>query len=791
MQDAQYSKAIKALTSDGLAIPSSEVISEMLNKHPQAPPPSLPTDPLPSPTKLPVSAIMRGVKSFPCGSAPGPSGLRPSHLREAVGCPSPDRANSVLSSLTRFTNLLAAGQSPSFVLPHLCGASLFAVRKKCGGFRPIAVGEVLRRLTSKCLANAARHSAFSSLTPLQLGVCVKGGCEAIIHAASHLMSSSSINQRWTLLLDFSNAFNCINREAMFAEIRHRIPSLSAWMESCYACQPFLLLGTDSICSCVGVQQGDPLGPLGFALTLHPLIEKIRAEVPGLLLNAWYLDDGTLMGSPEDLATALRIVERDGPSLGLHLNRGKSLLFIPEDADASLSPLPPDIPISRRGFSLLGCPIGPPDFCEEVFQARLAKLKVSLGALRDMGDSQLETTLLRSCLALPKVSYVLRACPPSHICRTSVDFDKAYRVTLESILGGPISDWSWLKASIPSYKGGLGLRSASLHAPAAFLASSSTSKPLVERILGHPPGPSPHTSPAVSALATAAAHPDWSSLDDINVPLHQRSLSLSIDEACFQRLLTSAPSIRSRALALSSSLPHAGDWLSVVPSISLGLHLQDREFRCCLRYWLGTPILSNPIPCPECRGTADIFGDHQVGCGGNGDRISRHNAVRDVVFAAAQSAALAPSKETPGVVPNSMSRPADILLPNWSCGRPVALDVHIISPLQQQLVGEASFTPGHALQVGVQRKLAAHLSACRSTGTDFIPLVAETLGGLDRDTIRTVKSIGHAIADRSGSPDPSTTSRHLFGRLAIALWRGNACLWLHRRPILPPSLDGVV
>ena len=245
---------------------------------------------------------------------------------------------------------------------------------------------------------------------------------------------------------------------MFAEIRHRIPSLSAWMESCYACQPFLLLGTDSIRSCVGVQQGDPLGPLGFALTLHPLIEKIRAEVPGLFLNAWYLDDGTLIGSPEDLATALRIVERDGPSLGLHLNRGKSLLFILEDADASLSPLPPDIPISRRGFSLLGCPIGPPDFCEEVFQARLAKLKVSLGALRDMGDSQLETTLIRSCLALLKVSYVLRACPPSHICRTSVDFDKAIRVTLESILGGPISDWSWLKASIHSCKGGLGLRS---------------------------------------------------------------------------------------------------------------------------------------------------------------------------------------------------------------------------------------------------------------------------------------------------------------------------------------------
>ena len=49
-----------------------------------------------------------------------------------------------------------------------------------------------------------------------------------------------------------------------------------------------------------------------------------------------------MGSPGDLAAALQILERDGPPLGLHLNRGKSLLFIPEDADADQSPLPPEL-----------------------------------------------------------------------------------------------------------------------------------------------------------------------------------------------------------------------------------------------------------------------------------------------------------------------------------------------------------------------------------------------------------------------------------------------------------------
>ena len=81
---------------------------------------------------------------------------------------------------------------------------------------------------------------------------VRGGYEAIIHATSHLMSSSLADQRWTPLLDFTNAFNNISKEAMFVEVRHRLPALSAWVESSYLCHPFLYLGTDSIRSCYGV-----------------------------------------------------------------------------------------------------------------------------------------------------------------------------------------------------------------------------------------------------------------------------------------------------------------------------------------------------------------------------------------------------------------------------------------------------------------------------------------------------------------------------------------------------------
>ncbi len=174
-QNGQYSKAIKSLTSEGAA-PADEEVLEV--KHPQVSTPVIPPGPTPSPIK---STVVKGVKSFPPGSAPG---LRPSHLREAILCPSPDYANRLLFSLTGLVNLLASGHAPPTILPHLCGATLIAIWKKGGGLRPIAIGESLRRLTSKCLAFSARPSALPRFLPNQLGVGVKGGCEAIIHTVS-------------------------------------------------------------------------------------------------------------------------------------------------------------------------------------------------------------------------------------------------------------------------------------------------------------------------------------------------------------------------------------------------------------------------------------------------------------------------------------------------------------------------------------------------------------------------------------------------------------------------------
>ena len=122
--------------------------------------------------------------------------------------------------------------------------------------------------------------------------------------------------------------------------------------------------------------------------------------------------------------------------------------------------------------------------------------------------------------------------------------------------------------------------------------------------------------------------------------------------------------------------------------------------------------------PICQSPADLYGDHQVGCGGNGDRIHRHNSLRDALYSAAQSAALAPRKEVPALIPGTSSRPADVSLPIWKRGQPAALDVTLISTLQNLTVAGAASTQSHTLSVATERKMALHSTACHSVGVSF-------------------------------------------------------------------------
>ena len=67
--------------------------------------------------------------------------------------------------------------------PFLAGATLTALPKKDDGIRPVAVGEVLRRLTAKCLCIAYKELSSSCFFPLQIGVGNTLGTEVGLETA--------------------------------------------------------------------------------------------------------------------------------------------------------------------------------------------------------------------------------------------------------------------------------------------------------------------------------------------------------------------------------------------------------------------------------------------------------------------------------------------------------------------------------------------------------------------------------------------------------------------------------
>ena len=132
----------------------------------------------------------------------------------------------------------------------------------------------------------------------------------------------------------------------------------------------------------------------------------------------------------------------------------------------------------------------------------------------------------------------------------------------------------------------------------------------------------------------------------------------------------------------------------------------------------------------------------------------------------------------------------MFLPNWSRDRPAALDITIISPLQHATLQGAALTQGHTLLVEEARKFSSQGTPCHSAGITFIPVTFEALGGLSSLATYTVAGIGQLLGQHLGlSPQEST--RHLFQRLSISLWRGNATLWIHRSLPPSPQLNGVV
>ena len=157
-------------------------------------------------------------------------------------------------------------------------------------------------------------------------------------------------------LDFQNAFNTVDRNRLLEEVVNQCPSILQYVEMTYGCSAIQFVGPHVVESTTGVQQGDPLSPLLFALTVQPLVQDIHRDCPEMH-QGWYLDDGTFVGPLAVVQHAVQMVVDRAPAFGLSLNPQKSRVWAPVHNPLHIQGLPLGFTHEHRaGLTVLGAAI---------------------------------------------------------------------------------------------------------------------------------------------------------------------------------------------------------------------------------------------------------------------------------------------------------------------------------------------------------------------------------------------------------------------------------------------------
>lgn len=131
-----------------------------------------------------------------------------------------------LAALTKIYNKLEAGDAPPVMAEWAAAAPVIPLKKCEGGVYPIVIGETIRRLVGKLWMSLLRTRVAVHLLPSQVGVDVRGGAEATIHACRQLSDKLGDRDKSGLLqLDFANAFNLVSRLVFLRVVQTRLPEL--------------------------------------------------------------------------------------------------------------------------------------------------------------------------------------------------------------------------------------------------------------------------------------------------------------------------------------------------------------------------------------------------------------------------------------------------------------------------------------------------------------------------------------------------------------------------------------
>jgi hypothetical protein len=181
-------------------------------------------------------------------------------------------------------------------------------------------------VAAKIINKVATEKLGPLVASLQLGVGVKGGMEAAVHATLLYLQDMSTSNCAMAKLDFKNAFNTICRDTMLEAVHHAIPESCSFI---YASNSILFYGSDMLSSEEGSAGLSPWAMAllpGYTSNPHCLHAKLRVG---------YMDDITLRGELSMLRDEVAFLKTRASALGLVLNESKCELIA--------STLPPTLP----------------------------------------------------------------------------------------------------------------------------------------------------------------------------------------------------------------------------------------------------------------------------------------------------------------------------------------------------------------------------------------------------------------------------------------------------------------
>ncbi|CAI5931299.1 unnamed protein product [Closterium sp. NIES-65] len=606
-----FSRSLAALEAGELAPPSSDMVTALHAKHPPAAAEipdwvaSFTATELP---QLTVPLLHQALRSAPRGTAAGPSGWLIEHLRDTFLS-----SQNHLPYLLRLFQSWLQGDLPPAVRSYYAASNLVALCKPQGGVRPIAIGEVLPRLLSRCVTLIYKQQIREFFLPsLQFGVAVPAGIEAMAHA---VQAALSLHPNWVVLeLDVANAFNSFNRNFMFDALRQSpFSSLIPFFRLFYAAPSPLHYRNgpilETLQSASGVRQGDPCGPFLYALTQQLAIHPTQQLHPSTFITS-YADDTYIVGPAPDVFAAYNTLTSRLQPLGLTVQPSKCSLYGPSDIPPDAMP-PPNLSIAPNGLTVAGVPIGSDSYIISSVGHKLRSFATSLSLLHDLHDPQIASRLLTLCVSA-RPSFLLRTVPPfPEITELYTDWDNDLLNHFTRLVGSEFwpPDFDHLPTAhhqpfLPIRIGGFGLRSSAGFADLGFLYSWAQPVPLLSShfFVGGAPIFRPFISSdtidrldpcivsAMSRLPPDILHlfPSWPALISGYPHKLYSYLSQLKEAAMLERVRSTVTSPLHLARITSLQGPHAGDWLSVAPS-SQHLQLSPTEWKIAAAIRLGLPI----------------------------------------------------------------------------------------------------------------------------------------------------------------------------------------------------------